>query len=1592
MEVMHVIKRDNSRETVSFDKIANRFKKLIDGDSTKKPLKVDPFSLTQKICGEMYSGVHTHELDELAAQTCASLITDCADFGVLASRLAISNHHKKTSPSFSETIQQLYHSVSSQGKDVQLITKELYNTVMKHKLKFNQIIDYTRDYNFDYFGFKTLEKSYLMKVNGNIVERPQHLLLRVALGIYGSDVKSAIECYNALSNKKYIHATPTLFNAGTMNGQLASCFLMGINDDSIIGIYDSLKDTALISKSSGGIGIHIHNIRSRGSSIGGGTGTSSGIVPMLRVFNNTAKYVDQCVVPETIIYTTEGPMEIQNVVAGETKIYNSSGYVETIGDVLEHPYEGIIYEVETMHSIDMLKITDEHPILVVPNQKKGLNSDVIRNRLDKKLVNMEFKEVKNLEDDDMIVYSIPKYEHDNEMITNDDCYFYGILLGDGSLQNNKTYGYISLNKTTKNHILEFCKSYFQNHYVEYHIEETESENCVRIRWNKSVDLKFRYSDVYNVNKEKYIHKNWLNLPINKAKYIAKGLIDTDGCCSGNNRPQELCFDSTSKMLMEGLRFILLRLGILTSGSIRDRVGESHSTGRGLIMNQKVSYVLRIPKTKEVSELLGLEEVGQFFKFLKYTDKKGNDYLMTRIKNITKTFYSGTLYDLQMRDKHEYMLHQGIVHNGGGKRNGSFAIYLEPWHADISEFLNLRKNQGFEENRARDLFYALWIPDLFMERVRDGGDWTLMCPHICPGLSDVYGDEFVKKYTDYEKAGLGTSLPARELWFQILESQVETGTPYILFKDSCNRKSNQKNLGTIKSSNLCCVTPDTKILTKKGYYNINELENQDVEVWNGNSWSATRPMKTGDNKKVLTVKFSNNMEIKCTEYHKFYIEESLRPADKTKPVVVEAKDLCPGMRVIRYSIEMGEQSSIEMKYPYTSGLFSADGTYAVHNETPKRCSFKCKEGENFCKRHLNNNNSVYNDDSDVCSANSYETRPLLYLYGKKKSLLSHVSYKRITENSERINLELPIDIDDKYKVPINYSLNTKLRWLEGLFDGDGCVVENNGIKNLQLGSIHKKFLDDVFFLLQTLGIVSTISLAQPERMTNMPNGKNEYKEVKCKTFYRTNVDCENLIKLKKLGFSPKRLDIDNIRYPHHKTNKFIKITEIQDNDEYSDTYCFNEPNEHKGIFNGILTGQCEIVEYSGPDETAVCNLASISLSSYVVKPDVPGNIVITGIDNCVYCKLAYSWCERWRLNFEYTKVIAENGKKYPIIEVKDDEKVIHSGGFTDFIEAYPVNYDHAELAEMTRQLTRNLNKVIDKSSYPIESARRSNTRHRPIGIGVQGLSDVFMRMRIPFDSEKAKKVNDKIFETIYYASMQESMRLAKKKHEKKKPNDSVKYPGAYSSFEGSPLEQGKFQFDLWEQQPSQEEPVYDWEELRNEIKTYGVLNSLVTCEMPTASSSQILGNNECIEPITSNIYVRRTLAGEFIVVNKYLQEDMEDLGIWNKELKEKILLHEGSVQNIPGIPQLLKDCYKTVWEMSQKVLIDLSADRGKYVCQSQSLNLFVAEPKFDVLTSMLLYTWSKGLKTGCYYLRTRPQSKAQQFSIAVQEPTCESCSA
>ena len=751
---MQVVKRSGKREDVSFDKITARVKKLCYGLAEAY---VSPIEIAKKVILGLYDGVTTTELDNLAAETSASMAALHPDYALLAARIAVSNLHKNTSKSFSKTMKELYNYIDPKtGDKAGLISDEIFKVIQDNSDRIDSAIIYDRDYSFDYFGFKTLERSYLLRMNGNVVERPQHLLMRASIGIHAEDIDSAIETYNMMSEKWFIHATPTLFNAGTPKPQLSSCFLLTATEDSISGIFETLTRCAKISQSAGGIGLSIHNVRAQGSYIKGTGGTSNGIIPMLRVYNDTARYVDQ---------------------------------------------------------------------------------------------------------------------------------------------------------------------------------------------------------------------------------------------------------------------------------------------------------------------------------------------------------------------------------GGGKRKGAFAIYLEPWHADIREFLDLKKNHGKEENRARDLFYAMWISDLFMERVKNDEEWSLFCPNEAPGLHDCYGGEFEALYHKYEQEGRARRVvKAQDLWFAILESQIETGTPYILYKDAANRKSNQKNLGTIRSSNLCT----------------------------------------------------------------------------------------------------------------------------------------------------------------------------------------------------------------------------------------------------------------------------------------------------------------------------------------------------------------------------------EIIEYTAPDEVAVCNLASINLSKFVTDGE----------------------------------------------------------------------FDFQKLYDVTRIVTRNLNKVIDVNYYPVVEARNSNMRHRPVGIGVQGLADAFILMRYAFDGADAKRLNKEIFETIYFASLTESNAIAEK-------------DGAYQTYKGSPVSKGELQYDMWGVTPSDR---WDWATLKNNIKEHGVRNSLLLAPMPTASTSQILGNNECFEPYTSNIYSRRTLSGEYIIVNKHLLKDLIGLGLWNDEMKQKLMAANGSVQEIPEIPQELKDLYKTAYELSQKVIIDMSADRGAFICQSQSLNLFVENPNFGKLSSMHFYAWKKGLKTGMYYLRSKAAVDPIKFTL------------
>lgn len=985
---MHVKKRNGTLEKVDFNKITNRISHLCND------LSIDPIIIAQKICSMLYDGVNTSELDNLTSQICASMTADNYEYNILAGRIVVDNHHKSTHASFQETTKTLWDSEHS------ILSEEYYKTVMQYHKELDAMIDYSREFDLDFFGFKTLEKSYLLKMNDKVIERPSHLWMRVAVGIHFSDMEKVKETYDLLSQKYFTHATPTLFNAGTKKSQLSSCFLLDM-EDSVEGIFKTLGDCAQISKWAGGIGVNVSKIRGKNSKINGTGGKSDGILPLLRTYNATARHINQ----------------------------------------------------------------------------------------------------------------------------------------------------------------------------------------------------------------------------------------------------------------------------------------------------------------------------------------------------------------------------------GGKRLGSFAMYIETWHPDIQEFLNAKKPHGAEEERARDLFYGLWICDLFMKRVEGDEMWSLMCPSICSDLIEKYGDEFEELYTRYEREGkFVKQVKARSIWDMIIESQIETGTPYMLYKDAINKKSNQKNIGTIKQSNLC-VAPETLVLTSSGHVKIKDIVNKDVNVWNGEEFSNATVKQTGADQKLITVKLSDGTSIDCTPYHKFYIQNGVvrdfnlvNINNSTNVKIVQAKDLQSGDRII------------ESKYPIIKEMTGVAVNYFV--------DVFLKYGSSI----EDNYKYVLQIDTDI------ET----LLDVKRQIQVCGVNLLVKGDESKML-----ISNDDLEKLSV-FGLNTEL-----LVNHNDIIVDNT-------------------------------------------------------TSYDTT----------------------------------ISVVSVNDNERVDDTFCFTEKLRHTGIFNGIITGQCtEITEYTDKDHTSVCNLASIALPMFI----------------------------------------------------NDD-----------------LTFDYDKLIEVSKVVTRNLDKVIDITFYPTKEGRNANTRHRPIGIGIQGLADTFIKMRLPFDSNGARELNRNIFEAIYYGAVSSSCDIAKEK-------------GAYDYFKGSPISEGKFQFDLWGEKPRLfSEDV--WDELRRDVVTNGVRNSLLVAPMPTASTAQILGNNECFEPFTSNIYVRRTLAGEYTMVNKHLVKDLLDIGMWNQDVKDALIYFQGSVQHIPGIPDDIKALYKTAWELKQRVLIDMAADRGAFICQSQSLNMFVEGISYNKLTSIHMYGWKKGLKTGTYYIRSKAPISAQNFVL------------
>lgn len=851
-------------------------------------------------------------------------------------------------------------------------------------------------------------------------------------------------------------------------------------------------------------------------------------------------------------------------------------------------------------------------------------------------------------------------------------------------------------------------------------------------------------------------------------------------------------------------------------------------------------------------------------------------------------------------------------NQGGKRNGSIALYLEPWHADIFDFIDAKTIHGPIERKARELFYALWVPDLFMNAVMSNGPWYLMCPSVAVGLSDVYGAEFEALYNKYveDPSIQKQKINAVDLWKKIIDCQIETGMPYMSYKDSVNRKNNQMNIGVVKSSNLC-VAPETRILTNKGYFPIYTLKDQEVEIWNGFEWSNVTVKQTNTNQKLLKVTCSNGTVLHCTEYHKFAIDSDEFEDDVD---TIEAKDLKEGMRLIRHELPEPniEEDGPELKYPYTHGLFCSEGTYCFTPYGP-----------------------VEN-----------RKQPRITLYGDKKQLISELekeesirtcSYEETANKT--INVMIKFDLAEKYMVPLNYSFDSKLKWFAGMCDGDGTVCRTGKNESIQVTSVYKDYLMSIQLMLQTIGIKSIVTKNKDARKEYLPDGQGSMKEYDCLPTFRLLVSGTETQKLLQLGVVFKRLKISKREFKPAKSRPII-VSSVEDLGRFDDTYCFTEPLRGMGTFEGIVTLNCnEIVEVSSPTKYACCCLASIVLSKYVIPFDN------TIVDN--------------QYSTHNTGQKKSNEKKK-----HHEDKVVEEKKQTIYVRG---SFDHKKLAEVVKVIVRNLDNLIDINQYPVPEAKASNMSERPLGIGVQGLSDVFYAMGLPYDSQEARDLNRTIFETIYYAAISASIELAKER-------------GPYPSYEGSPASKGLLQFDLWNAEKDQDyKPVTDanhnWTQLKKDLKQYGLRNSMLTACMPTASTAQICGSTEAFEPATENMYVRKVLAGEFTYINKYLMADLAKLPNF-PSLVKKVKDRKGSIQNIRDVPKWMKDLYKTAFELPQKDLVDKSADRGPFIDQSQSLNLFFKHEKDNKngplstrITRAHMYGFKRGLKTGSYYIRT-----------------------
>ena len=1264
---MQVTKRDGRLQPVSMDKIIARVRDLCSGLSDR----VDAVRVAMKVVSGLYDGIPTRELDEETARIAHNMITEHPDYDRLAARIAISNMHKDTRghKSFLATARKLRGNTVD-GKPAPIVADWLVELAEKHADRIHAAIVHKRDYtSYTYFGWKTLERSYLLKMGERVVERPQNMWMRVALGIHGEDIDAALDTYEAMSTGKYTHASPTLFNAGTPIPQMASCFAA-----------------------------------------------------------------------DTMVETRRGPVAIQNVRVGDEVMTHMCRWRKVVQLHTNKLGDRKLMKLERMYKAGATYVTDNHRFWCVTEDDRTPRWIAVRDMIGGKTV-----------------------------------------------------------------------------YV--------AEPC-----DKRVRVGREYSDMY---------------------------LLVDG----------VCFTRVMPLIHEAdvQHETVYTLGVEEDHSygVEGMVAENCFLLRGGPEGDSIDGIFQ-----KLSECAGISKtaggIGMYF-----GDVRPNGAYIRGGNGTT----SGIVGYLQIYNQ---ML-RAVDQNG--RRKGAGAFYIEPWHGDIEAFLELRLHHGDMNARALDIFTALTLNDMFMERVRAGGRWSLFDVSKHRDLVDLYGPAFTARYEELERQGAAMkTMPARALIRKIITSMLETGTPYLVSKHQMNAKSNQQNLGTIVNSNLC-VTGETMVLTDKGHLPIVELVDKEVNVWNGERWSAVTPRQTNGAAEIWRVELSNGASVRCTDYHRWAIQNGA-PRDNKPEHIVHTKDLEVGMKLPRtaWPVVDGDEPCPRA---YTQGMFSADGTVQRNG---------------------------------LCT---------LALYGEKMALRPHLDIRSTSGVPTQRNLlnttlhqMLPKDF-----VPINSSVADKLAWMAGYLDGDGCAMKskaNPGMSCIQYVSIDRDFMERTRLMLQTLGVDVKVVLMQPAHQTLLPDGRGGHKMFDCKPTYRSTISFFYTQKLLELGLRCNRLVLPvNNGDAFTNASRYTTITSVTKTEDVEPTYCFNEPLRERAVFNGIYMAQCsEIIQYSDYGTSSVCNLASLALSSYV-----------------------------------------------------------GAGGA----------FDYASLAAHAGKLVRNLNRVIDRTYYPDDKCRRANLRDRPMGIGVQGLANVFFKQRVAYGSAESRQTNRDIFEAIYFGALDASCRAAEA-------------DGAYESYEGSPMQRdGKLQFDLWDG----ETPLsgrFDWDALRARIKKYGVRNSLLVALMPTASSASILGNVESFEPPAELLYQRDVLSGTYMVVVRELVEALEEEGLWDEQMEADLLAADGSVQGIARVPQWIKDVFRTAYEVPMDVQLEMRADRERFVCQSASGNAHMLNPSFNDVYRMIMKAFELKLKTDSYYLRTGPAKKARKSGGAAappadacrNEPDCLSC--